>query len=103
MPRRYSFGQAEWLLVFKFKDFFSACLIGTTNTDEPVEYEALVDARERLITQLKADLTASEKQFLLSLQEGKPDWKLVGDLRAPCMRDRMLSLVPSSFQGAKSV
>ena len=47
-------------------------------TDEPVEYEALVDARERLIARIKTDLTTSEKQFLLSLKEGKPDWKLLG-------------------------
>lgn len=47
-------------------------------TDEPVEYEALIDVREQLISRLKADLTSPEKQFLLSLKEGKPDWKLLG-------------------------
>ena len=47
-------------------------------TDEPVDYEALVDARERLIVRIKADLGADEKKFLLSLKEGKPDWKLLG-------------------------
>ena len=44
-------------------------------TDEPVEYEALIDARERLITQLKTDLTASEKQFLF---DGISQWPLLG-------------------------
>lgn len=47
-------------------------------TDEAVEYEALIDARERLIAGLKADLTHSEKRFLLSVKEGKPDWPLLG-------------------------
>lgn len=47
-------------------------------TDEPVKYEDLVDARERLIAQLTADLTESEKRFLLSVKEGKPDWPLLG-------------------------
>lgn len=47
-------------------------------TDEPVEYESLIDARERLITRLKKDLTPSEKRFLLSVKEGTPDWPLLG-------------------------
>lgn len=47
-------------------------------TDEPVTYEELVEARENLIARLKADLTTSEKRFLLSVKEGKPDWELLG-------------------------
>lgn len=47
-------------------------------TDEPVEYEALVEARERLISHLKAELTKAEKEFLLSVKEGAPDWELLG-------------------------
>lgn len=47
-------------------------------TDESVAYEALVDARERLIAQLRADLSVSEKQFLLSVKRGAPDWPLLG-------------------------
>ncbi|HAZ07372.1 MAG TPA: hypothetical protein DCZ01_02365 [Elusimicrobia bacterium] len=47
-------------------------------TDEPVTYEALVDARERLIAQLKSSLTEQEKRFLLSVKDGKPDWALLG-------------------------
>ena len=47
-------------------------------TDEPVAYETLVEVRERLIAKLKTDLTLAEKQFLLSMKEGKPDWKLLG-------------------------
>ncbi|MEK6542899.1 MAG: nucleotidyl transferase AbiEii/AbiGii toxin family protein [Elusimicrobiota bacterium] len=47
-------------------------------TDEPVSYEALIDARERLIAQLKKDLTNAEKRFLLSVKKGEPDWPLLG-------------------------
>lgn len=46
-------------------------------TDGPVEYQALLDAREDLITTLKRELTSGEKGFLLSLKEGEPDWKLL--------------------------
>jgi len=47
-------------------------------TDEPVKYEALIDARERLIAQLKGALTEPEKRFLLSIKDGNPDWPLLG-------------------------
>lgn len=47
-------------------------------TDEPVEYEELVEAREQMITRLRAELTADEKRFLVSVKGGKPDWALLG-------------------------
>jgi hypothetical protein len=47
-------------------------------TEEPVGYEALIEARERLIAHIKAELTDSEKRFLLSIKEGKPNWPLLG-------------------------
>ena len=46
-------------------------------TDEPVTPEELTAARETLILLLKHASTAPEKQFLLSITEGKPDWKLM--------------------------
>lgn len=46
-------------------------------TDEPVTPEELTAARETLIMLLKHAITASEKQFLVSITEGKPDWKLM--------------------------
>lgn len=64
-------------------------------TDEPVVYESLVDARERLIGQLDAGLTASEKQFLLSIKEGSPDWKLLGLAgveRLPAVQWKLLNI-----------
>lgn len=47
-------------------------------TDEPVAYESLVEARERLIAGLKAKMTGSEKKFVLSLKDGRPEWALLG-------------------------
>jgi predicted nucleotidyltransferase component of viral defense system len=47
-------------------------------TDMPVEYDSLVAARERLIGELKKSLTTDEKQFLISVKEGKPNWPLLG-------------------------
>jgi len=47
-------------------------------TDEPVAYEALIDARERLIERLQTDLSRDERFFLVSVKEGKPDWALLG-------------------------
>ncbi|MFH2203828.1 MAG: nucleotidyl transferase AbiEii/AbiGii toxin family protein [Elusimicrobiota bacterium] len=45
---------------------------------EIVEYQELLDARESLIEQLHAGLTADEKNFLVSVKEGKPVWPLLG-------------------------
>jgi predicted nucleotidyltransferase component of viral defense system len=47
-------------------------------TDTPVEYDSLMAARERLIGELKKSLTKDEKQFLISVKEGKPNWPLLG-------------------------
>jgi len=44
----------------------------------PVEYEFLLTARERLITDLQQNLTDSEKHFLISVKEGQPQWDLLG-------------------------
>lgn len=46
-------------------------------TEEPVEYAALLNARENLIGKLKNDLTKPEKEFILSVKEGSPDWTLL--------------------------
>lgn len=46
--------------------------------EEPVTYEALIEARDDLIAKLKADLTNEEKRFLISVKEGAPDWPLLG-------------------------
>ncbi|MBX7137658.1 MAG: nucleotidyl transferase AbiEii/AbiGii toxin family protein [Oligoflexia bacterium] len=44
----------------------------------PVAYEDLDAARTSIVQKLHADLTSSERQFLLSVKEGKPQWNLIG-------------------------
>ena len=44
---------------------------------EPVELEALLVARDRLVRELQYGLTADERRFLLSLVAGKPEWSLL--------------------------
>lgn len=38
----------------------------------------LLEARSRLLESIKAGLLSEEKQFLLSLKKGEPEWKLLG-------------------------
>ena len=47
-------------------------------TAEPVELEALLAARERMVTELRAGLDAEEREFLLSLARNEPNWALLG-------------------------
>ncbi|GAB2507407.1 nucleotidyl transferase AbiEii/AbiGii toxin family protein [Pseudoxanthomonas sangjuensis] len=50
--------------------------VGMTN--EPVSIDALLAARDRLIRELQEGLDGQERQFLLSLVAGEPDWSLLG-------------------------
>ncbi|HEX5037441.1 MAG TPA: nucleotidyl transferase AbiEii/AbiGii toxin family protein, partial [bacterium] len=45
---------------------------------EPVELDELISARESLVAILKKDLTLPERQFLVSVKEGTPQWDLLG-------------------------
>jgi predicted nucleotidyltransferase component of viral defense system len=47
-------------------------------TAEPIELEALLAARERMVRQLQQDLSADERRFLLSLVAAEPEWPLLG-------------------------
>lgn len=44
---------------------------------EPVSIETLAEARVRLVRELKAGLTENERQFLLSIKTGKPEWNRI--------------------------
>lgn len=46
-------------------------------TEEPVSLEELLKTRDRFITKLKKELTKDEKNFLISLKRGEPDWSLL--------------------------
>jgi predicted nucleotidyltransferase component of viral defense system len=47
-------------------------------TAEPVELQALLSARERLVAELQGGLDAAEREFLLSIARNEPDWSLLG-------------------------
>lgn len=47
-------------------------------TTAPVALSALIETRERLIHELHEQLDRSERQFLLSLVQNKPEWALLG-------------------------
>jgi hypothetical protein len=47
-------------------------------TLDPVPLAMLEETRERLITQINADLTSAEREFLLSLKRLEPKWELLG-------------------------
>ena len=47
-------------------------------TVEPVELDALLAARERMMRDLQQGLTKDERRFLLSLVAAEPEWALLG-------------------------
>ncbi len=50
----------------------------TGMTLTPVPLEALEEAREQLIARVNTELTAAEREFLLSLKLMQPKWELLG-------------------------
>lgn len=48
-----------------------------TMTEEDVSYDELVETRESLISTINDKLTNSEREFLISVKLGEPDWKLI--------------------------
>lgn len=55
---------------------FEQTFVGMTT--EPVELEALLATRDRLLRELQRGLTTDERRFLLSLVAAKPEWSLLG-------------------------
>ena len=47
-------------------------------TAGPVELEALLQARKRMVAELQSSLDAREREFLLSLACNEPNWNLLG-------------------------
>ncbi len=47
-------------------------------TFEPVPLEVLANTREQLIQQINRELTAAEREFLLSMKQLEPKWELLG-------------------------
>ncbi len=75
-------------------------------TVEPVDLEALLGARLRMMRELQLGLTDDERNFLLTLVAAEPDWELLGipDLdRFPGLRwklrnlDKLRKINPGKF------
>lgn len=47
-------------------------------TDNPVQLDDLITARETLITTVVGDMPDEHRSFLLSFEQGEPDWPLLG-------------------------
>ena len=61
-----------------FKDvrlLFEEELVGLTH--ETVAYDQLVDTRQELVDTIRSGLTSNERQFLISVQSGTPQWELM--------------------------
>ncbi len=63
------------VLIGRSADLFTNEFQGMTRI--PIEYEELVVARSRLLHDIRTQLTEKEKQFLVSLKMGKPDYTLM--------------------------
>ena len=64
-------------------------------TAVPVRFEDLLDAREKLISVLRNDLTGAEKNFLVSIKEMNPQWKLLkldGIERLPAIQWKLANI-----------
>lgn len=46
-------------------------------TQDPIDYEDLIQAREKYIAFIKKELSNKERQFLLSIKKGEPQWDLL--------------------------
>lgn len=46
-------------------------------TENPFTYENLLDVRERLVSTISKELTGKERQFLVSIKSGEPQWDLL--------------------------
>lgn len=60
-------------------------------TTKSVSMDDLQSARSLMVAQINEKLTASQKQFLLSFKQGKPDW----DLLAMCGIDQSIEQLPA--------
>lgn len=58
------------------RDIYNKEFVGMT--DSVISYDELHDARKQLIKTLQQGLAVNERQFLVSVKQGKPQWELMG-------------------------
>lgn len=59
-----------------FKDTFEVEFQGMAI--QPVSYDELLSTRQQLVTLIRRSLMAEEREFLLSVKRGEPQWNLMG-------------------------
>lgn len=74
-------------------------------TDAPVEIADLVAAREALIDEMVGKMPDEHRRFLISFEQGEPDWDLLGipgagDLPAVRWRQQNLDKLPADERNA---
>lgn len=68
-------------------------------TDTPIDLDALVEVRERLIAEIVGTMPPAHKALLLGFERGAPDWGLIGmpeAARLPAVRWRETNLATLS-------
>lgn len=73
-------------------------------TAKPVSLETLLEVRERLAREIRSRLDDSFRKFLLCVQQGKPEWGLLGIKgveQLPAVKWRMQNLGRMSAQAMK--
>ncbi len=76
-----------------FEDLYKRNFDGMTA--EPIPLAALLETRARLAAEIRSRLDDPLKQFLMSVQSGKPDWDLLGVSgaeRFPAVQWRLLNV-----------
>ncbi len=79
--------------LISFKDEFNNQFHGMT--DAPISNDELINIREQLVHVILKDLTHNEKQFLLSVKSGEPDWSLMkisGIDKLPALQWKILNI-----------
>ncbi len=64
-------------------------------TDSPITLDELIAAREQLISEIVGDMPLAHRRFLVSFEEGQPDWSLLaiqGADQLPAVRWRQQNL-----------
>lgn len=59
-----------------FKDIYNNEFIGMTR--ESVTLQDLLAVRDQLVKKIRSDLTSDERNFILSINELRPEWALIG-------------------------
>jgi predicted nucleotidyltransferase component of viral defense system len=75
-------------------------------TQEPVALDDLLAAREAIIAAIVGEMPADHRRFLVSFEEGRPDWTLLGlpnakDLPAVLWRQQNLDTLPPEKRAAQ--